>query len=240
MNDWNTDKALPYVKEEAIETIEKKLEAHLIKNRRISGRNLDYIEGHTVINILNKAFGYAWSFEIVDEDIFQTIPTKDKNGNVREEAHIVSIRGRLTIPGIGVKEQYGSKILLGGGDMQEGAFKSAATDALKKCATLVGVGRELYMDDIPVEDTPVETSRSADSVSHLRKENQTPVMALKEEYVEQIKVLKTQLEIKDNVHLNRYVAEATNNAVTSFMDINNSNAKAIISLMEKDVKEQGH
>jgi len=101
-----------------------------IKQRK--GRNgvLDYVEGHTVVARLNAALDGAWSFEVV--------------------AHEVLVLGKLTAAGI-VKMQFGAsqvtrdretKALISLGD----DLKAAATDALKKCATFLGVGLHLYAD----------------------------------------------------------------------------------------------
>ena len=105
--------------------------------RQRKGRNglLDYVEGHSVIQRLNEALEGAWSFEIVHHEI-------------REEEVVVI--GRLTAEGI-VKMAFGGsqvtreresgQIVSLGDDL-----KSASTDALKKCATFLGVGLHLYAE----------------------------------------------------------------------------------------------
>ena len=106
-----------------------------IKQRK--GRNgfLDYVEGHTVIARLNAALDGAWSFEVVAHE-------------VRDDE--VLVLGKLTAEGI-VKMQFGAsqvtrdretKALISLGD----DLKAAATDALKKCATFLGVGLHLYAE----------------------------------------------------------------------------------------------
>jgi len=101
------------------------------------GKLLDYLETHAVITRLNEAFGGAWSFEVLD---FKTM-----------EGEIV-VHGKLTAVGI-TKTQFGSAEVhrTRGEDGQKGAplsvgddLKAAASDALKKCATLFGVGLHLY------------------------------------------------------------------------------------------------
>jgi hypothetical protein len=105
--------------------------------RQRKGRNgvLDYVEGHTVIARLNAALDGAWSFEVVAHE-------------VRDDE--VLVLGKLTAAGI-VKMQFGAsqvtrdrqtKALLSLGD----DLKAAATDALKKCATFLGVGLHLYAE----------------------------------------------------------------------------------------------
>jgi len=113
--------------------LEKPFEPAQIRQRK--GRNglLDYVEGHTVIARLNEAFDGAWSFEVVSHEI-------------REEE--VLVLAKLAAEGV-VKMQFGAsqvtrdretKALVSLGD----DLKAAATDALKKCATFLGVGLHLY------------------------------------------------------------------------------------------------
>ncbi len=97
------------------------------------GKTLDYIEGHSVIQRLNEAFDGSWSFEIISHDILE------------EE---VMVQGKLSAEGV-VKTQFGSSSITrskDGGALISLAddLKAAATDSLKKCATLLGVGLYLY------------------------------------------------------------------------------------------------
>lgn len=97
------------------------------------GKTLDYIEGHSVIQRLNEAFDGCWSFEIISHDILE------------DE---VMVQGRLSADGV-VKTQFGSSSITrakdGGVIISLAAdLKAAATDSLKKCATLLGVGLYLY------------------------------------------------------------------------------------------------
>lgn len=162
--------ALPanYDLERAKGTVSAKLEPSWIEQRKQGSATLSYIGGHVVIRLLNKAFNYQWSFEVVKEEIVPSLPKPAYSGygNARKpimetivladgkttsqvqklepQAPVVKVLGRLTVPGLGVKEQYGSKVLIGGATEQESAFKSASTDALKKCASLFGIGLDLY------------------------------------------------------------------------------------------------
>lgn len=115
--------------------LEKPFEPAQIRQRK--GRNglLDYVEGHSVIQRLNEALEGAWSFEIVQHE-------------VREDE--VLVLARLSAEGL-VKMNFGvsqvtrereSGALVSLGD----DLKAAATDALKKCATFLGVGLHLYAD----------------------------------------------------------------------------------------------
>ena len=105
--------------------------------RQRKGRNgvLDYVEGHSVIARLNEALDGAWSFEVTHHE-------------VREDE--VVVLGKLSAEGI-AKMQFGVSQLTrekGGGALVSlgDDLKAAATDALKKCATFLGVGLHLYAD----------------------------------------------------------------------------------------------
>jgi len=105
-----------------------------IKHRKGNfNRTLAYVEAPAVISRLNDAFDAAWSFEITEHRILQ------------DE---VLVLGRLTAEGI-VKTQFGSSQITRKKDTREvislgDDLKAAATDALKKAATLLGVGLHLY------------------------------------------------------------------------------------------------
>lgn len=99
------------------------------------GDTLGYIEGHTVIQRLNDSFENNWSFEIVRHDILK-------------DADEVLVVGKLVADNI-TKMQFGSSRITrakGSGEVISIAddLKAAATDALKKTATQLGVGLHLY------------------------------------------------------------------------------------------------
>lgn len=103
------------------------------------GKMLDYVEGHTVIHRLNEATGNTWDMAV------KSINRQDLgNGQSLMTAHVA-----ITIPGLGTREHIGIQEVRGGGDL----VKGCVTDALKKCATLFGVGLELYGPDYEAGET---------------------------------------------------------------------------------------
>ena len=114
--------------------IEQEFDKTLIKTRKgRSGDRLSYIEVPEYIKRLNMAFDYNWSFEIEEEKI---------------ESGFVIVRGRLTAEGI-AKSQYGTSQITLAKDTGEVVaigddYKAAGSDALKKCASLFGIGLHLY------------------------------------------------------------------------------------------------
>lgn len=109
------------------------------------GGKLTYVSGGYIIKVLNLMFGFNWDFEILKHEFDLDI------------GHAV-VLGRLTVPlgeGKMVKNQFGRadikfykeqvlpdgrrKPLDIGNDL-----KAAATDALKKCASLIGIAADVY------------------------------------------------------------------------------------------------
>jgi hypothetical protein len=118
------------------ELLERPFGPEQIKQREGNfGKMLDYIEGHTVIQRLNDAFDADWSFTILKHDILA-------------ETDEVLVLGKLKTGEV-VKSQFGSSRITR--NKETGDFvslsddlKAAATDALKKCATLLGIGLHIY------------------------------------------------------------------------------------------------
>ncbi len=63
----------------------------------------------------------------------------------------------LIIPGLGTNMAMGAKTVIGGASEQESIFKAAATDALKKAATLFGFGLEMMDDEEELALRSIET-----------------------------------------------------------------------------------
>ncbi len=124
------------MKKEIKTILETPFTGEQIKQRKgLWGKMLDYIEGHSVIQRLNDAFESEWSFEVTRFEILD------------EE---VIVLGKLSVGDI-VKFQFGSSNITRDSKTKNTLcigddLKSAATDALKKCASLFGIGLHLYGD----------------------------------------------------------------------------------------------
>lgn len=112
---------------------------HTLPGRGGSG-GLTYITGEQCITRLNEVLGpFAWSFVV-------------KEHGHNEAADEIWVLGQLTVNfgnDMVVHEQFGSqevKHLKNSEEILEIGFdlKGAATDALKKCASMIGVGLYLY------------------------------------------------------------------------------------------------
>ena len=112
-----------------------------------NGKTLSYVETHAVIARLNEGCD-AWSFEVLEHSVYD---------------HEVVVLGRLTADGV-VKVAFGGSSIT---QDQTGRvisladdLKSAGSDALKKAATLLGVGLELYGAGQAVQPTPHHQQQS--------------------------------------------------------------------------------
>jgi hypothetical protein len=121
--------------------LEKPFEPSQIKQRQGNfGHILDYVEGHVVTSRLNEAFDGNWTFEIVKYRILK-------------DTDEVLVLGKLTAEGV-TKMAFGSKEIERSKDSKTiislgDDLKAASTDALKKAASLLGVGLYLYSDQRP-------------------------------------------------------------------------------------------
>ncbi|MGM0664859.1 MAG: Rad52/Rad22 family DNA repair protein [Thermodesulfobacteriota bacterium] len=101
---------------------------HIKQREGTFGRVLDYIEGHHIIHRLNDAFDSLWSFEIMGYQVL-------------EEQDEVIVLGKLSAEGIW-KSQFGSSRIKRAKETVAiisiaADLKAAATDSLKKCATML-------------------------------------------------------------------------------------------------------
>lgn len=110
-----------------------------IKTRPGKGqKTFTYVEGGYVIARLNQIFSpVGWDFDVINERV--------------ETAEVV-VRGKLTIKdhknGYEIsKTQYGTKERNAGVPLGD-TLKAAATDCLKKCASLFGIALDVYWQQL--------------------------------------------------------------------------------------------
>jgi hypothetical protein len=121
------------------------------------GKQLRYVDHAYVTRLLNNAFGWAWDFEILETEL---IVWNEKPFEVR-------CIGRLTVNANGaqiVKTQCGSQAIEflrdGSAPVTIGdAYKGAASDAIKKCASLLGIALDLYDSDAPTTKRELMTQK---------------------------------------------------------------------------------
>jgi len=125
--------------EQILQIVQRTPINHIYTRPAKGGGKWDYVTGVYVKKVLNYVFGYMWDFQVVDK---------------AREGSQIWVQGRLTIRDKGgkamiIKEQFGradikfkresKEILDYGNDL-----KSASTDALKKCASELGIASDIY------------------------------------------------------------------------------------------------
>lgn len=125
------------------------------------GKAFRYVTQQYVTRLLNDVFGFNWDFDVLWEQ-----------AGKRE----VIVKGQLTVRS--PKGQIVTKTQFGGAEIKTEKktgnplsvaddFKAAASDALKKCASLLGIGLDLYEDP-----TTPEPSRNGESAATATAEAQ--------------------------------------------------------------------
>lgn len=165
-----------------------------IKRRKgKGGRTFQYLPHGYVVQALNFAFIMKWSFEIIGSEMY-FVPSVTADGRPYERPFEMEVTGRLTvyISGYEVKkEQIGKKVIEFMNDAPDvpvslaDAKKAAASDSLKKCATLLGLGIDMLDGGDASFTTPAGT-----------EEIQTELPTTPEGVIEialQMNILQTQL-----------------------------------------------
>lgn len=199
--------------------LEQPFDSKYIKQRK--GRNnmmLDYLETHIVIQRLNDSFDGNWSFEIIE---------------YQQMADEVIVLGKLTAEGV-TKMQFGSATIVKARGTDEiisigDDLKSAASDCLKKCATLFGVGLHLYgelPDGISEGDGSENTKTDMVNITS----NQGTNLITKEQLA-QIKKLRTELKLTPEDVQAKCKRLFGTNDVTA---INSTMANALIAYLQNN------
>lgn len=111
----------------------------VVRERKIGGRQVKYVPTDVVIDRLNRAC-LEWNFRILGHS-WETMRLNRWNETERRmearDTPVYVVTGELEIPGLGARQAQGVQAIDDGAG--EDLLKGAASDALKKCATLFGV-----------------------------------------------------------------------------------------------------
>ncbi len=208
------------MKKEVIDILEKEFAKENIKTRVLGGTRLSYLEAQIVIRRLNKAFDQDWSFEIRDTQI--------------TDGHIY-VLGRIMVQSDNgtfiIKESFGGKkvtmkadksgMLDLGNDM-----KAAQSDSLKKCASLLGIGLDLYGED-EIEATDKDSKKAspaAEGAQSAHAETEEKISSA------QIGAIKAISKAKGVKNLSEYLTTELKRAVTDDLSgLSKSEASLVIT-----------
>ncbi len=156
-----TKSVLPqYLTEAQLSFITQKTPKQYIKTRPgPGGTTLSYVEVGYVINMLNQVFGWDWDFKILDQQI----------GKKQ-----VWVRGELVVRAKGhtiTKAQFGGADIKTGRQSGEAVsiaddLKAAASDCLKKCASMLGVAGDVYWKELEFQAPAEPESQPTPAYSH--------------------------------------------------------------------------
>ncbi len=159
--------------------LKKTPERHVQRRKGRGGEEWDFVSGGYMRKVLNLMFGFDWDFEVIEHWIL--------------DGEIV-VNGKLTCRCNGrtiVKMQFGNKEIMYRKQTDEDKkagkpriplsigndMKSAATDALKKCASQIGIAADIYNKDEFREvqvDTEEVTLESIKELYEIKKEALSP------------------------------------------------------------------
>lgn len=154
---------------QVLKVIQKTPPQHIYKRKGKGGQTFDYVTGTYVTKVLNFVFGWNWDFEIVAHG---------------RESDQIWVQGKLTVKSEKgetiTKSQFGradikfkkeSKIMLDFGN----DLKAASTDALKKCASMLGIASDVYgkMEYKQEADLEVQTVHQISAPAPKQIQNQS-------------------------------------------------------------------
>ena len=137
---------------------------------------LDYVETGYIISKLNEVFKYMWSFEVKEKQVNQSLTQVSVLGRLTGHLIIPNTGGQAITQSI-VKEQFGGAEIkkFSSGHPMAGSpidiaddFKAASSDALKKCASMLGIAQDVFWKSAREEKAKEETvkARSANTPNY--------------------------------------------------------------------------
>jgi hypothetical protein len=140
------------------------------------GKKVSYVETGYVVSRLNTAFSPAgWDFEVIADGKTDRQTENNTEGEVW-------VRGKLTIidhkKGYRVsKTQYGQHPIHKNVPIGD-AYKSAASDSLKKCASLFGIAHDVYWKISESEGAPKVPEKTAVKKTSITAEDMKKIHAI--------------------------------------------------------------
>lgn len=122
-----------------LQMVQKTPQQYIYTRPGKGGGKFSYVTGSYVTKMLNFVFGWNWDFDVVEQG---------------REGGVVWVKGKLTVRNADgrqqiVKTQFGRaeiKFMRGSKEMLDygNDLKAATTDALKKCASMLGIASDVF------------------------------------------------------------------------------------------------
>jgi len=139
-----------YLNEAQINFITQKTPQTYIKTRPgPGGISLSYVEVGYVINTLNQVFGWDWDFRVLDQQVGKKQVWVRGELSVRARGHTI-VKGQFGGADIKLNRTTGEPISIADD------LKAAASDCLKKCASMLGIAGDVYWKDLEMQATETD------------------------------------------------------------------------------------
>lgn len=164
MTDKDQATVLPkYLNEAQLNFITQKTPRQFIKTRPgPGGIPLSYVEVGYVINTLNQVFGWDWDFRILDQQIGKKQVWVRGELAVRAKGHTI-VKGQFGGADIKFNRNTGEPVSIADD------LKAAASDSLKKCASMLGVAGDVYWKDLETQAPEGESGQAAPRPAYSHK-----------------------------------------------------------------------
>lgn len=191
------------------------------------GRTFSYVEHGYVTERLNLVFGFNWDFEVTDKQILD------------DE---VIVEGRLT-----VRTPQGQTIVkhqFGGADIERHTtgpkagrplsiadnYKAAASDCLKKCASLLGIGLDLYGREMEPSDEEAQAP-PAPTRRNQEPERRVAVAQASPQQIKEIRMLVGDIAEYDRQWSLKYLCDTLK--IGALEDLTHKHAAAVLNRLSE-------
>ncbi len=148
------EKLPQYLNEAQLAFITQKTPKEFIKTRPgPGGLPLSYVEVGYVINMLNQVFGWDWDFKVLEQQIGKKQVWVRGELSVRAKNHTIT-KGQFGGADIKFhKRSFPSDEGRTTGEPVSIAddLKAAASDCLKKCASMLGIAGDVYWKELEIQ-----------------------------------------------------------------------------------------
>ena len=202
----------------AIKNLEAKINDGLIKNNKYGKGKKEYLDIGVFKRLMNTIFGYKWSWEIISHDIV--------------DAKFVYVKGRLSVPGIGVKEAFGAAKLDQTDNSQQ--ISVANSNAFKAACKLLGVGQSLL--DEGFDDELFDEEQEPEPVKAVVTKPKVTKAPFTEKQIKGMVTLKEAYGIKENGELVKFL-KIWDKSITAMNQLNGDNVDSFLKFIEDNPEE---
>lgn len=197
------------------------------------GKMFKYVRGSYIKDRLNKIFGWMWDFEVVQHGV---------------EKNLIWVLGKLTVKDMKnhtiTKMQFGRADVKYYRDRSKGTvdfgndLKAATTDALKKCASELGIARDVYSQQETKEIQQVDRSYQPPAEeAEIINEAPNKVDSMWAGEVDKKRILEVAKELKLKGRIDKAIEKATELKVDWNHMTKVQASKILFELMQKRAKK---